>query len=792
MFQPGPAHPRLLSIFRFIIAKRWWWVALYGLLLGPSIFYALKVEQDNSPDKLVVKSDPDYLNNQAFEKVFGGGEYVLLLLEMKDPWAPDVLRRVDRLEDDLEKIPRVEVNSALGVFKKSHNGFAGSDEEAAAFRKFATGTELFRRQGLVGDHELGLPVILSVKTSKERAETLAAVDRVLAGLERDPAPLEAIHKVGMPYVNAYLDAQMRVQSMRYFPLFALFVVVINLVLYRSVRTLIAFMVVIGASAAMTVGYIGLTGGEFTIVSSMVPLTILITCTATLVYIHSRFVDHPPGRTWEEHQVFALANKFLACSASVFATAVGFAALAVSKIRPVRMMGIWVAIGLVFTWLLVFTLFPALQRILRTPTEQGRKAAGQWFIALTLWLPRFSYRWRWLLVPGALVMCALGAVALFGLPFGLLSPMELQVDPVDYIAHDARIYKDTKRLEQTTGGLSLTEVWLKSTKFGAVTDPKVVRGLDRFQRALAEEKGIGQAIGVTSVLRMLSYVGGHGDAIPTSDDDLDSLTASVETLLTAKNPDGTLREPNLSHFIDPKTLAQTHIALISKTADYKDYLALDALVRRKWGEAVARDPALKTFELKTTGLSPLQAKIGYYLVPTLTESFALTVVVIFGTFLLVFRNGAARVMAMIPSLFAILVMFGIMRLTGMNLNAATILIASTVLGTSENDQIHFFYHFLEKKDASAEKRLQHTYQIAGRAIFFATLINSVGFLAFAMATLPPIRQFGILSALAFVLSMIADFTALPAALWLVFRERPDAERPDAKPAGELTTDTSEQA
>ncbi len=36
-----------------------------------------------------------------------------------------------------------------------------------------------------------------------------------------------------------------------------------------------------------------------------------------------------------------------------------------------------------------------------------------------------------------------------------------------------------------------------------------------------------------------------------------------------------------------------------------------------------------------------------------------------------------------------------------------------------------------------------------------------------------RQFGMLAALAFVLSMIADFTALPAALWILSRERPDA-------------------
>jgi predicted RND superfamily exporter protein len=119
------------------------------------------------------------------------------------------------------------------------------------------------------------------------------------------------------------------------------------------------------------------------------------------------------------------------------------------------------------------------------------------------------------------------------------------------------------------------------------------------------------------------------------------------------------------------------------------------------------------------------------------------------------------------------MFLIMRLIGMELNIATILIASTVLGTSENDQIHFFYHFLEgRRDGSVEYALRHTLRIAGRAIFFATLINAGGFLAFVLAELPPVREFGFLASLAFVLSMIADFTALPAALWILFRERPD--------------------
>ena len=39
------------------------------------------------------------------------------------------------------------------------------------------------------------------------------------------------------------------------------------------------------------------------------------------------------------------------------------------------MGIWVAVGLAFSWVIVFTLFPALQKLLRTPTRDERRTAG---------------------------------------------------------------------------------------------------------------------------------------------------------------------------------------------------------------------------------------------------------------------------------------------------------------------------------------------------------------------------------------------------------------------------------
>ena len=771
----------LSSFFRAVVRFRWLVVAIYALLLGPAVYFAVQVPQDNAPDRLILESDDDYRATRQFEGVFGSAEYVILWAEADDPFSPDVLRRLIDLEASLSKIDRVSTNSALGIFRRAKAGFDPTPESAAAFKKFALGSEIFKRQGLVGEHFLSIPVVLANQSANDRRILLEQVDAVLAPIEKSPAPLLRLRKVGQSYVHAYLDRDTRETGMRYFPLFFLFVIVLNVALYRSWRALLAFVVTLGVSAALTVGFVGLTGGVFTIVSQVVPMTILITCTATLVYLHSRFVDQPEGTTVDEHQIFALCNKFLACTASIFAAAVGFAALAVSKIRPVREMGLWVAVGLFLTWLAVFTLFPALQKILRTPTQQEKKLGAKWYLDLVTFLPRFTYRYRWLLVLGSLSMSAAGAVALFGLKPAGISPMYLQTNPVEYIPHDSDLYKNTKELGKQLGGLSVTTLWLRPTPeaqqakrtLGAVSKKEMLRALDDLHTAVDSMQGVGSVTSLVTILRTLRYVAGKPDALPKDDDALEKISDDFELMLP--------REPMMEKFVDKGNLSQTYLAVVTAADDYESFAALNTRLMKTFEEVKARHAILSDYTIRAVGLAPLQAKISHHMVPTLVESFELTVGIIFVTFLLVFRSGIARIMAMIPSFFAILVMFLIMRGTGIFLNVATILIATTVLGTSENDQIHFFYHFQEgRKDGSVEQALRHTLLVSGRAILFATLINAGGFLAFALATLPPIRQFGILSSLAFVLSMIADFTALPASLWLLFRARPDAQT-DSEPA-----------
>jgi len=697
----------------------------------------------------------------VFQKIFPEGQYVVLLAEAEDPFAPAVIERVEALETALRNVPKVRPLSALTIYRQTHPDFAATEEQAAAFKSFAIATTLFRKQGLVGDGVLGIPMELQVKSRDELQDVLAAVDVAVQPFASSPAPLTAVRKIGGPYVDRYLSEETQRSTLLYMPLFGLFIVLLNLFLYRSFRTLFAFLVTIGVTVLFTEAFAGVMGYVSTIVSSLVPLTVLITCTSTLVYLHSLFVACPQGTDIREHQVFTMCNKFLPCTASIFAAAVGFAALAVSGIRPIREMGYWVAAGMVITWLTSFTLFPALQRLLRTPPSSERRTAGNWWPRIVDRLPSFSYRWRWLLVPGSIVLMLVGLGALLGVP-PRITPMRLETDSLDYIDHRLPLYKDTRRFEATMSGLKVTEAWIKAPK-GDVLDAGVLRGLHAFGTKLEADPRVGSVLGPTTLLQWVRYLQGQGDKLPEDAASWDKLAGDFQQLA--------LSRPEFRGSIDIATLKNARVRVISRRG-FDGYAELKAFVAGVWAEAQRENPALATCSMTVVGEGVLQAKIAHYLVPTLTESFGITAAVIFLAFLVVFRSPSARLMAMIPSVFAILVMFLVMRLTGIALNVATILIASTVLGASENDQIHFFYHYQEgRRLGGTEAALRHALLVSGRAIVFATIINAGGFLALALSPLPPMRQFGVVSACAFLLSMIADFTALPASLWLVSGDAP---------------------
>jgi predicted RND superfamily exporter protein len=764
-----PASPKIVQLFLHVLRARTWITCGFLVLAAAGIHGALKIPNDPAIERLVVAGDPVARATLEFDRLFPEGEQALIMLEAPDPLSLAALRVADKLEHELAKIPHVQAHSLIDLYRRSSSAAEISPAEAARLRTFATGTPLFRRAGLLGDHYFGIALELDVNSPAERDRVLAAIDALVLPIETSGGPFTKVRRVGSSWLDAWLERQTGVATARFMPLFGVFLMTLVLVIYRSWRTLAAIILTLGALVAIAMGLAHLFGWSNTVISTLVPLTVMVTTTATLVYIHSRYIEPDDSPSLLDHHARVLANKFLPCTASMFATAVGFGALAISDIRPVREMGVWTASGLIVAWIGCFSLFPALQSLLRTPMRSEQAPAGKWFPGFVDVLVPASRRYRWPFVGGALALMLCGAIALFGIP-GVFAPMALEMDVLNYVNPSVRVAQDTRYFEESNG-LDVVELWLQ-TPPGHALDPDFLRGLEQLTRQLESDPRITAVDGPTSVLRWARYVETGSDQLPTEASAWPKLASDLEQIM--------LTEPGARKYVDVTDLANVRVSIRGRAKLFGPVGAMRTFVEREWAKAQAADPELRPVRGSVVGKGVLGAEITQRLLPTLTESFALTASVIFCAFLLVFRSPSARLMTMIPSLFAILSVFLVMRLTGISLNIATILIGSTILGATENDQIHFFYHFQEGRVAGTMAgALQHAMLVAGRPILFATLINASGFLALAMSDLPPMREFGIVASSAFVLALLADFTALPAALWILSRY--DRQRADQVPA-----------
>lgn len=709
MFAPGTGAA--VRFFLAVLKARLWIVAAFALATAAGVFGAMQIPDDAAIDSLVVPSDPVARATREFDRLFPEGEQALLLLDARPNQA--ARPRVAELASRLAAIPGIEAQPLPGP-------------------------------------QLGIGIELDAHSPQDMDRELASIDAAATPFLAPGGPFAAAHRIGAPWIDAWLEHATASAEERVMPLFGFFLMVLILALYRSWRTLGAIVLTLAAIVAMAMGIAAIFGWSHTVVSALVPLTVMVTATATLVYLHSRYIERDEalsaGReTLAEHHARALANKLLPCTASMLATAVGFAALAVSNIRPIREMGLWTATGLAVAWIGCFLLFPSLQSLLNTPLKAERAPAGRWYPGfIERWVP-VTRRLRWPLVLATLFVSACGAAALFGLP-GLVSPLALQTDALAYIDPTLPIAKDTREYERRWG-LGVLELWIQLPRNAALT-PAVLAAIGHLARALERDPRI------TSV---------EGPGAPAQ-----GVAAGIEA---HRPPRGAAEQAAAARYVVRANGAlNLRLDIRGRDNDFGPSETMSEYIERTYRAEQRADPALRRIRGRVVGRGAVAGRISLELVPTLVESFALTAAVIFCVFLLVFRSASARLMAMIPSVFAILAAFLVMRASGMALNIATILIGSTVLGATENDQVHFFYHFQEGRTGRSDttEALRHAFRVAGRPIVFATLINAAGFLALALSPLPPMREFGIVSASAFLLALAADFTALPGALWILDR------------------------
>lgn len=126
---------------------------------------------------------------------------------------------------------------------------------------------------------------------------------------------------------------------------------------------------------------------------------------------------------------------------------------------------------------------------------------------------------------------------------------------------------------------------------------------------------------------------------------------------------------------------------------------------------------------------------------------------------------AGLIAMVPNLFPIVVIFGFMGHGNMLIDIGTMMTASVAMGVAVDDTIHFLTFFRDYIDRGMNRveAVIETYRRVGPAMTQTTIVGGLGLFVFALSTFTPTQRFGTLMLVLLAAALIGDLVLLPALL-----------------------------
>ena len=183
----------------------------------------------------------------------------------------------------------------------------------------------------------------------------------------------------------------------------------------------------------------------------------------------------------------------------------------------------------------------------------------------------------------------------------------------------------------------------------------------------------------------------------------------------------------------------------------------------------------------TGIVPVVYKAQRTLLVSLVQSIAMAFVLIAGVMILLLIPGrlpgaffkprllfvglTAGMIAMVPNLFPIVVVFGLMGHANLLVDIGTMMTASVALGVAVDDTIHFLTWFRQYLDSglSRVEAVIETYRRVGPAMMQTTFVGGLGLFVFSLSTFTPTQRFGTLMLVLLVTALLGDLILLPAIL-----------------------------
>jgi predicted RND superfamily exporter protein len=406
--------------------------------------------------------------------------------------------------------------------------------------------------------------------------------------------------------------------------------------------------------------------------------------------------------------------------------------------------------------LIYTLFflPALIALFPISTRAGGSAerrSGR-MDALLAAIARFSTAHARAIVAASLLLIAVALAA--------ASQLRFSHDPLTWLPPDSDARVATELVDRELRGSITVEVLVDTQRENGLYEPAFLQKLDATNRdTSAIQEGdlyVGKVVSIVDILKEIHQALNENDrryyAIPE-----DRLLVAQELLLF---------ENSGSDDLDDVTDSQFRTARISVKVPWLDAIYyggfLDQLEERYQAALGAG------VEVTATGLLPLLARTVHAAMLSAATSYVIAALVITAMMVMLVGNLRLGLVSMIPNLLPIVFVMGLMWVLGMPLDLFTMMIGSIAIGLAVDDTVHFMHNFRRYHAASGDVAgaVHETLLTTGRAMLVTTVVLSIGFFIFMFSSMSNLFNFGLLTGLAILLALLADYFLAPALMTLL--------------------------
>ncbi len=739
-----------------IIKYRWWIISISVVITLGFSTLLLKLEIDPELKNYFPKSMTSMVNTERIEEVFGNQDLVMVIFETDDVLSEETLKRVKMLEKKFGRVEGIRQTSSL--FGSNH--IYGEDGvmyvEPTVLRIPQNEQQREELRELIRDNNLVYEVMVSedfkatsvVLTLEKDAVEESVFADIHSILEANPG-VEKIYFGGLPYLRQAIDHDIKRDGLILIPIALILMLVFLYLVFREWRGVWLPFLVVVMSALLGLALLPILGWKFYIITLLVPILLIAVANDYGIHMIARYQElerEGNGASMSELSSKIIHSLWKPIMLTGITTIAGISALWAHTMIPARQMALVAAVGVLFAIIFSLVLLPALLSLLKRhkikPSTRERKGNHNWNP-----LGRFAFfvvrRMR--IIP----YVTLGITLFFSAGIFFL---KVDSNEENFFPEKSEVKQAAKIINSKFGGSENISVMFE----GDMLDPAILNRMESYREDLEKNKAIDLTISFSSVIREISKA--LNDPGELLYDRIPPTREAVAQYMELYNMNGDPEE--LEQLVD-FNYEHAHMMIRINDANNETVTGIIETLKKYQAE----DPSITAIG----GNGYIRSELANIVLTGTYRSLGIALLVIFILLSLMFRSISAGLLGIIPLSISVVVLFGMMGITGIKLDVATALLSSVMIGVGVDYSIHFLWRYREERQQNRlpKEAVITTINTTGRGIIINALSVIVGFVVLTISSFTPIRFFGVLVVVSILCCLVGAMVILPA---LVLRFR----------------------